>query len=704
MKVAGCTSMLVSGVKRTAVWVLCSIFLSSCAIVQQHQDRMTADNKVIDASYLRGVIDAGDRSDTTTPESGVAVNVNDESQAFRPLRSLPSGESDTFSDIGFSKTLSGEPSLEVKVDKMPIIDFIHYALGDLLGVDYIIDPAAQKSIAPVTLASAGLRSPQWLYGTVMQVLGKNGLSVDVTGGNHVIFKVDKKNSSRGVTINAGTDPGDVPQVAGDILQIVPLKYGTNLSLERTLRELLDVTVSVDNVRNTLFLRGVRSEVVKGLSFIAMFDAPANRGRHIGIVNLTYLSAKEFMSQISSLMKAEGIPVGAGDGKNESVVIVPLPNIGSSAVFASSQTLLDRVRYWATLVDQPAAGATSQYFVFTPKFARASEIGESLIELVGGGRGRAALGNGVGATAGERTGQAPNASRSQGLTTEALQMVVVERSNSLVFNTTGAEYQRLLPLLEQLDVLPKQVLLDIVIAEVTLKDEFKFGVEWAFENGKYSGGTAGGLGASQIVGTAFSFSEIDRQIYAQMLQTSQLVNVLSNPTMLVRDGVQANINIGSDIAVVGATTFDPLVGQRQTTASVYRKTGVDVTITPTVNAKGVVLMQVDQKISNAVPNSSGAAGNPDIFERSISTEIVAGSGQTVLLGGLISEDVSASGASTPLLSSLPGLGWLFRSEGDSGTRTELVMFVTARIMDDLDAWNELEKQFSDGLKFLDYSSS
>ena len=99
---------------------------------------------------------------------------------------------------------------------------------------------------------------------------------------------------------------------------------------------------------------------------------------------------------------------------------------------------------------------------------------------------------------------------------------------------------------------------------------------------------------------------------------------------------ANINVGSDISVVGSTTFDPINGQRQTTASVYRKTGVDVTVTPTINAKGVVLMDVEKRISNAVPDSTGAGGNPDVFERTIKTEVVAASGQTVLLGGLISE--------------------------------------------------------------------
>jgi general secretion pathway protein D len=282
------------------------------------------------------------------------------------------------------------------------------------------------------------------------------------------------------------------------------------------------------------------------------------------------------------------------------------------------------------------------------------------------------------------------------------MVVVEDSNSLVFYTSGTEYQGLLPLLEQLDVLPKQVVLDIVIAEVTLKDEFRFGFEWALQNSEVSLTTLGAFGASSIGGTALAINGSDGEIVSQLLQTSQLVNVLSNPTMLVKDGVTANINVGSDISVVGSTTFDPINGQRQTTASVYRKTGVDVTVTPTINAKGVVLMDVEKSISNAVPNSTGAGGNPDVFERSIKTEVVAASGQTVLLGGLISEDISASGSGTPGISSLPLLGWLFKAEGDSGTRTELVMLVTARIIDDLQQWEELESRFSDGLRYLDLS--
>jgi general secretion pathway protein D len=172
---------------------------------------------------------------------------------------------------------------------------------------------------------------------------------------------------------------------------------------------------------------------------------------------------------------------------------------------------------------------------------------------------------------------------------------------------------------------------------------------------------------------------------------------------VRDGVAATISVGSDISVVGATTFDPINGERQTTTAQYRQTGVDVSVTPTINAEGIVLMQIQQNISNAVPGSAGAGGNPDVFTRSISTEIVAASGQTVLLGGLISEDVSANKNGAPGISTIPGLGWLFKTEGDNGSRTELVMLITPRILDSIDEWEQIKEQFSEGLEYINLES-
>jgi general secretion pathway protein D len=166
-------------------------------------------------------------------------------------------------------------------------------------------------------------------------------------------------------------------------------------------------------------------------------------------------------------------------------------------------------------------------------------------------------------------------------------------------------------------------------------------------------------------------------------------------------VAASINVGSDISVIGATTQDPINGQRQTTTSEYRKTGVDISVTPTINAQGIIVMEVDQTISNSVPSSSGASGNPDIFERSLSTEVVARSGQTVIMGGLISANYNVGGSAAPGLGSIPILGNLFKSKNDSRDRTELVMLITPKVLNNLDEWDVILNDFQEGLKYLSF---
>ena len=112
------------------------------------------------------------------------------------------------------------PSLEAKVDNMPAIDFIHYAMGELLGIEYVVDPSARQR-TPVTLSTGGLQSPRQLYRMTMQVLGQNGLSVEVNDGVHYLYKEEATKKGAGVTVNIGRDADVVPNVPGEILQVVP---------------------------------------------------------------------------------------------------------------------------------------------------------------------------------------------------------------------------------------------------------------------------------------------------------------------------------------------------------------------------------------------------------------------------------------------------------------------------------------------------
>ena len=158
-----------------------------------------------------------------------------------------------------------------------------------------------------------------------------------------------------------------------------------------------------------------------------------------------------------------------------------------------------------------------------------------------------------------------------------------------------------------------------------------------------------------------------------------------------------------ISIVGETSQDPISGDRQTTASEYRQTGVDVTVTPTVNDSGIVTMEISQNISNDGPGSSGAGGNPDIFDRSVTTEVIANSGQTIMLAGLISENASTGGSGTPILSKVPLLGNLFKADTDIADRTELVILVTPKVVEDTSGWKPLMEEFRKQMKLIELST-
>ena len=170
-------------------------------------------------------------------------------------------------------------------------------------------------------------------------------------------------------------------------------------------------------------------------------------------------------------------------------------------------------------------------------------------------------------------------------------------------------------------------------------------------------------------------------------------------MLVRDGFTATISVGNDVPTVGATASDPLISDKTVTAVLYRKTGLQLSITPTINAEGSVVMAITQQITSTVPGSSGVQGAPIFFDRSVSTEVVAGSGQSILLAGLISESGTDSADKVPIVGRIPGLGAFFSSTSKRREKTELVLFITPRVVGSPSEWASLFQNLDESFKYL-----
>ncbi len=645
----------------------------------------------------------------------------DERAGLERLRPLARTGSSLLQQDWSDRFAAGD-ELRVAVEDMPLAQFLHYAFGELLGVNYVISDGLDDLEAPVTLNLQEAVSSRRLFSLATELLAGRNIGVTFKDGVFYLHPVDRRGKGN-VFIGLGSRVEDVPDMPGPIMQIIPLRYGVSASIERTIRGLIEAQVVADTQQGALFVTGERFEILRVLDVVRLLDQPAQRGRYVGLVSLTYISADDFMDRIVELLGVEGVPAGVGAGVNSgSVALVSLETIGAVAVFAATRQLLDRVDYWARQIDRPAQGAERQYFVYTPRYARADELGESLVPLLGmPGESLADAGSEPRDTRSalvspearnavdtalrtrrenysSRTAAAP-ARPTVSVRSEDLTMSVDLRSNALIFHTTGTRYQALLPMIRRLDTAPRQILLDATIAEVVLTDEFAMGVEFAINGTETSGGTTGGLGLPSD-GAFITNMGNDGSIRARLSATNRLVNVLSSPYIVVRDGVSASISVGNDIPTVGATFFDPIQSDTQITSVQYRKTGVNLTVRPTLNAQGLVVMEITQDISNTVDGGSEVEGAPAIFERSLTTEVVARSGETVLLGGLIAENSTDNVAKVPGLGDIPWLGRLFRSDTQNAERTELIVMITPEVIDQSTRWDGILNRLDSALRHLE----
>ncbi|CAH1552928.1 secretin N-terminal domain-containing protein [Vibrio rotiferianus] len=599
-------------------------------------------------------------------------------------------------ELDITKQFSAVDVVTIAADSLPLNEFLHYVLGEVLQVSYILDNSAKNDKNGITLNIQKPVSKRKLYTLVEDVLIQGGYQVVFKDGIFYISKATK-DSAGNVVVGYGRNIKDVPQTSVDINQVVPLNFPVKSGMHLTLQQLAKVKASVDYDQNSFTLVGRRSEIIKALEFIHLVDAPAFKNRQVTMYKSTFIPADELAGNLTAILNNEGIVVKGDKPNQNAVTILPIERISSIILFANDAQLLTRAGFWLKKLDQPSMIEEVQYFTYNPKYARASDIEESLSPLLSGG--------GVQSSSAKdktsaKTIGSPNKSSASG--NDKVKVVVDQRSNSLIVQTTGEEYQRLLPLIKRMDVMPKQVMLEVMIAEVTLTDEFKQGVEFAFNSGDLSIGTKGGFGVDKFGGFAFGLKGVDGEIIANFFESNSHTNVLSRPSVVVRDGVSADMNVGTDIPVVGETTSDP-DGDRQTTSIQYRKTGVQLTVTPTVNSQGVVIMEISQSNSNQAKSSSTVSDSPAIFERSIKTEVVAESGQAVILGGLISDNTSKVESKVPFLGDLPLVGGLFRANNDETTKTELVVMVTPRIIESSNEWNDIKASFSEQMNTIDLNN-
>ena len=289
------------------------------------------------------------------------------------------------------------------------------------------------------------------------------------------------------------------------------------------------------------------------------------------------------------------------------------------------------------------------------------------------------------------------------------IVSADDINALIITTSPRNYPAVLETVKKLDIQPKQALIEVLVAEISIDDIRDFGLDWSL-NGSASGGVA--YHAGNKVGTllpgkvgdpgsfpdGISYMLNKQNQFLSILNTKaseDKLNVLSSPHILASDNQEASIEITQDYPIPRQTT-NGTNSQIETTYD-YKTAGIKLNFTPKINEMGLVSMKLKQEVSQLAP---GSTDDKYIFKtRKAETSVVVHDGETLVIGGLVQEQKSKSRTGVPFLGDIPLLGYLFSHTTDSLNKTELIILITPHVIKNEDEGKELTRQFQDRVKGL-----
>lgn len=429
---------------------------------------------------------------------------------------------------------------------------------------------------------------------------------------------------------------------------------------------------------------------------------------IELLPVKNMSIGDFMED---LRKVISMPLREG-----TVKVLPVEKMNALIVISAKDAQLENVRKWVGKIDGLFKVSKSRVFIHPVKNGRAEDIA-AVLEEIYFGQGKVKKAKAKDAPpipAGEpraETQPTPQPVKAVGetmsmggLVSEGVRIFTDEVTNSIVVIGTEGDYKIIRETINQLDIVPRQVLIETMIAEVDLSDDFRFGIEWSFMHhvsqgdGRInldaeSGFDSGNLGPSATEG--FTFVGIDKtgvvRAFLQAVEGKSKVNVLASPNILAIDNKEANIQIGDQVPVATSETSVSGTTDIQRTIQ-YRDTGVILTVKPQINEGGVVVLDLSQEVSDFSVQNILGSDQVVISTTNASTSLVAKDGQTIIIGGLIRERKSKSRDYLPILGRIPIIGYLFGSTSVTKQKSEVVILLTPRVITDLEQAKDATNEF------------
>ncbi len=589
----------------------------------------------------------------------------------------------------------GAGMVTLNFDAADLVDVIH-VLARHLRLNYTIDPEVR---GVVTIFSGQPLRKQDLLPIFHEILRIHG-AVAVRQGP--LYRIAAISEGPGL-VGPGGATG-----AGFAMRILPVRHFPAAVMKRLLAPFMSGGGTIlDHARgNYLVVVDLPSNIRRLSEIKALIDVEAFAGTRVEMYKPKAAAARDLAREMSAAMRFFGAQAGRDD--TFAARFLPLPRIDRLLIIAYSDAAWNYVKHWIERIDVEGEGLGRRLFIRAVENRKAARLARVLNQVYGRFRSSSAAPSGEAATVaeGRPTSQATSPAPPDP-SGEGVRVVAEPDTNSLVILATPREYAGMARVLDELDLVPRQVLMEVLVAEVTLTDGFEFGVEHALSKGGF------GLAAERdgveepaagtdlrTLGAGFA-STLDAgrdfRVFVKALMQDARVKVLSSPHLLAADNRPARIRVGSEQPVATGTVVSR-EAEATTTTIEFKEVGRILTIVPRVNSEGLVNLKVRVEVSDVGERVTVGRQSFDAFHvREAETAAVLHDGQTLVIGGIITDNRRRSRIGIPVLMDVPVLGPLFRTDLERSDRTELVILITPRVIRDRRQGDHATKRFLDKVR-------
>ena len=585
------------------------------------------------------------------------------------------------------KAAAHEQLVSIDFNNVDIGVFIKF-ISDLTKKNFVIDDRVKGK---VTIISPGKITVSEAYTVFESVLEVQGYAAVPAGE---IIKIVSSPDAR--TKNIKTRLEEESGATGDsvVTQIIPLRYADPEEIKRLFTPLVSKSSVILSYSptNTMIITDVQSNINRLLRILKAIDI-TGVGQQIAIIPVEYADAAKLVNILNSVFKT----TQKGKGATQKDITFVADERTNVIVVLASEADTESIRQLVRNLDKETPKGQAKIHVYYLEHATAEDLAKVLQDIP------------------QQTSTADKGGKPTApVVSDKVRITADKATNSLIIMADLEDYLVLEGIIRKIDIPRAMVYIEALIMEVNVNKDFRLGTEWLFGgqtgydgmDGAYAAGFGGGaLGGDSgyaytgavnmaagntisslapgfslgLFGESITIGDLTLPTISAIVQAYKKdkdVQILSTPQILTTDNQEAKISVGKNVPFQTQATVSSAASGEVYNSYEYRDVGKTLKITPHISKDRMVRLELSLEVSDL---ESTTENRPTTLKRTVETTAIVRDHHTIVLGGLIDDNISSTNYKVPCLGDVPGLGWMFRSMARSNTKTNLFIFLTPRVI-------------------------